>query len=83
MAAHVWGFIGEQLEWHVYTAKSAKHDGGILTARPICGAKPFNVGASKSRATTQFTQATQPVNSQHDICPDCLAKWNQKQKGKG
>ncbi len=80
--AWTWGFIGEQREWHVYTAKSAKHDGGIFSAKPICGQKAFGTGGSDSRQMSQVTQSTPPVNSPHDICSTCMAKWKLKQKGK-
>lgn len=79
--AWTWGFIGEQREWHVYTVKSAKHDGGILTARPICGGAAFARGASAAKRSTQFTQAHAPVNPAHDICATCMTKWKRKQKG--
>ena len=79
----LWGYIGELRAWHVYTKKSAKHDGGILTARPICGQSAFMRGASSKcqlsqLSVTRFTQDHPPVNSPHTICRKCRQKWDRR-----
>ena len=76
----LWGFIGELAAWHVYTKKSAKHDGGILTARPICGDAPFLKGAGQDDSRS-FTQDYPPVNTPHTICQTCRQKWDRRRKG--
>lgn len=79
----VWGLIAQQKAWHVYTHKAAKHDGGILTARPVCGGAPFSRGGST--ASMQTVSQIEPVNvmSPFVICETCRTKWlKNKKKGR-
>lgn len=78
----LWGFIAEQKEWHVYTSKSARHDGGILTARPKCGRKPFlQAAAEDDTQHPHLIQPNMPVNTPHEICSKCQIRWESRAKG--
>lgn len=78
----VWGLIVKQMAWHVYTHKAAKHDGGILTARPVCGAPSY---ARSPLANADFIlrgEEPDTVPAGVTVCETCRAKWTKQEKGR-
>lgn len=77
---HVWAMIyAPNQVWHGYTKKAAKLDGGVDTARPICGKDPFAVGETDYEiSTTQWTPVGGAV-----ACPICLERMTARAANRG